>query len=371
MLRNADALIARAVELVGHGDVESATGLPAEMILSLEGRRTGSEARMIVQAASTLRSMPALAAAFRNGAVSWGQVRAIVSACASLPAADRAQIDRLVEEQAGALSQAEPDRLVWLVDDQVARLRPDRTLAREDRAIERGFLAIQGRLSGGSSFYGEADAESTATFLEALDAAALPPERPDEGAPSRAQQRLDALIAICERSLSGTTDGTTRPRPRLLATLDLGAAAGDANEAALRLLWSLAGPSPRLSGVAAETLLCDPTVVPVVFDGAQPVAVGDAATPVSGKVRTALVARDGGCRFPGCGAPASWCDAHHVVPGRGRQVTDLVLLCRRCHRRAHRHRWRIRFRDDGAIDFTRRGRTYTSHPRHRSPPSRE
>ncbi|HVL90779.1 MAG TPA: HNH endonuclease, partial [Actinomycetota bacterium] len=64
-------------------------------------------------------------------------------------------------------------------------------------------------------------------------------------------------------------------------------------------------------------------------------------------------------------------DAHHLVPGRGRQVTDLVLLCRRCHRRVHRFKWKVRIQADGAITFTARGRTHTSHPRHRSPPALE
>ena len=30
-------------------------------------------------------------------------------------------------------------------------------------------------------------------------------------------------------------------------------------------------------------------------------------------MRRTLEARDGGCVFPGCDAPPSWCDAHHVI----------------------------------------------------------
>jgi hypothetical protein len=368
-LRSADALTAVAVELLGRGGVEAATSLPAEMLLGLSARRMGSEARMLTGAACELRAMPALAAAFSDGTVSWGQVRAIVAAVSRLPAPARVEIDAVIGDHALALCDADPDRLVQIVDDEVARRRADLALAREDRAFEGSFLAIQGRLDGGACFYGEADSESAATLVEALDAAAGAPKHPDLGE-SRARQRFDALIGICEASLAGGhTSG--RPRPRLLATLDLAELGGDAKDDAMRLLWSLAGRPARLTCVAAEAMLCDPTIVPVVFDGAQPVAVGDAATPVSGEMRTALVARDGGCRFPGCGAPAGWTDAHHVIAGRGRTVTDLMLLCRRCHRRVHRFAWRIRLRGDGVIEFTRRGRTYTSLPRHRSPPARK
>ena len=113
-------------------------------------------------------------------------------------------------------------------------------------------------------------------------------------------------------------------------------------------------------------LACDASVVPVVFDGARPVAVGDAAAPISSKLRAALVARDGGCRFPGCGAPVAWCDAHHIrarIHDGPTVIDNLVLLCRRCHRTVHRHRWRISVRDDGVMEFTRRSETYASSPR--------
>jgi hypothetical protein len=47
-----------------------------------------------------------------------------------------------------------------------------------------------------------------------------------------------------------------------------------------------------------------------------------------------LIARDLGCVRKGCGRPAAWCDAHHLVPWEDGGLTDLnnlVLLCRRHH----------------------------------------
>lgn len=370
-LRACDELQALAVECVGTTDIETATGLSAGMLLQLDAGRMGSEARMITNAASTLQQMPHLSGAFSEGIVSWGQVRAIILSCKTVTAEGRAAIDALIADHARPLAGTDPDRLVGLVEDAVARQRADLAEAREDRAIQNSFLSVQGRLDGTASFYGEADAESAATIITALDAAADAPQAAEKGGPSRAQQRFEGLHRICEGFLAGASGGATRPKPRILATMDLKDLTDPANAEAMRLLWPLAGRPARLSSVARDMLLCDATIVPVIFDRNQPVAVGDAADTISPKVRTALIARDGGCRFPGCGAPASWCDAHHIVPGYGNQVNDLVLLCRRCHRRLHNRRWRMRLEADGGITFSRRGQTHTTDPRHRSPPALE
>jgi hypothetical protein len=305
-LLEADRLTANALSIIGRSDVEASTGLPAEMLLSLGARRTGADARMLVNAAATLRWMPATSAAFGRGDLSWGQVRAIVTAVRSVDTSGRSQIDELIRDAAGRLSSMDPDELLARVDDAVSHLRADLALAREDRQIERGFLAVQGRFDGSATFYGEADAQSTATLLEALDAHA---ERPvaadDDDAPSRGEQRLDALIAMCEESLNGGHTERTRPRPRLIATIEVQALHEQGLSASAKVLWSLAGRPARLTPLATEALMCDADVIPLVFDGGRPVAVGDASAAISSKVRSALIARDGGCRFPGCRAPVS------------------------------------------------------------------
>jgi hypothetical protein len=367
-LRDANALIAHAVGLISSTDIQAETGLRAEQFLTLEAGCTGSDARVFIRVAQVLRAMPLTKAAFELGKISWGQVRAIMSSVRWVDVHGRAALDSIVHEHAARV--ADPDDLVALVDDEVARLREDLAVAREDRAIEQSFLSVQSRLDGSATFYGEADAESVATILEALDAAADRPADPDaDGAPARARQRFGAFVTICESFLNGAQNG--RPRPRLIATIDVDATAAQGRTESARILASIAGRPRRVTPLATETMLCDATIVPVVFEGARPVAVGDATSPISAKLRTALAARDGGCRFPGCSAPVAWCDAHHVRARiqQGPTVIDnLLLLCRRCHRNVHRFRWRIRLQPDGSIEFSRQGRTYRSTPRARSAP---
>jgi len=66
--------------------------------------------------------------------------------------------------------------------------------------------------------------------------------------------------------------------------------------------------------------------------------------------RRALTIRDGGCSFPGCTAPASWCETHHVVPWACGGTTDLInltLLCGYHHREFERRGWECLMMDGG------------------------
>ena len=54
--------------------------------------------------------------------------------------------------------------------------------------------------------------------------------------------------------------------------------------------------------------------------------------------RVRLAVRDGGCTIPGCTVPATWCDAHHIVPWANGGRSDLdnyALLCQRHHTWVH------------------------------------
>jgi hypothetical protein len=68
----------------------------------------------------------------------------------------------------------------------------------------------------------------------------------------------------------------------------------------------------------------------------------------------ALIARDGGCAFPGCTRPASWCIAHHIkhwADGGETNLDNLVLLCTHHHTVVHHHGWDVRLGPDRLPDF--------------------
>lgn len=82
-----------------------------------------------------------------------------------------------------------------------------------------------------------------------------------------------------------------------------------------------------------------------------PLAVGRDERLFTRAQRIALAARDGGCLWPGCERPPSYCEAHHRVPWSEGGVTDIedgVLLCRFHHLLLHNNGWRI---ERGAAGF--------------------
>jgi len=87
-----------------------------------------------------------------------------------------------------------------------------------------------------------------------------------------------------------------------------------------------------------------------------PLYLGREARLFTAKQRLTLSIRDGGCGWPGCDRPASFCEAHHIDPYSEGGKTDVdrgILLCRFHHMNLHHHGWRI----------TRRGRgKFVLHP---------
>ena len=279
-VRAAERNIARAVLLAGRlassGVSERVEGLPLELLLALACRLTGADRRMLVAAGEVLADMPDTARLFRDGALSWGQVRAITAAVRRLGAADRAALHRRVAASAqryDGIDAYGPDQLVWAVGQAVDQLRDARAVERaEARRRESSFVSVQAALDGGMRVYGELDAVTAAPVLNALDAAAgAPLEDPvahdvaDEhehaawSGTARGRQYAGALQQVCADWLGGDT---RRPaRPSIVARVDL-------------------------SQIHARS---------------------------DGTVDLAVQARDRGCRFPGSADPLGHTDLHHMV----------------------------------------------------------
>ena len=106
---------------------------------------------------------------------------------------------------------------------------------------------------------------------------------------------------------------------------------------------------PRHEPVSMPTIdrhLCDTGVISVGFDSdGQCVNVGREQRLFTTRQRIGLAVRDGGCRFPECDRPPSYCEAHHINPWKTQHgttdIADGVLLCRRHHLLIHNNNWNV------------------------------
>lgn len=114
----------------------------------------------------------------------------------------------------------------------------------------------------------------------------------------------------------------------------------------------------RLSASATRKMACRLGIIPEVFDGASlPLDHGRTKRLFTQAQRHAMETRDGGCVFPGCDRPPSWCETHHLnqpfAHGGTTNLHDGALLCPRHHHTVHDHGWEMRFHPHDGIPEVR------------------
>lgn len=68
----------------------------------------------------------------------------------------------------------------------------------------------------------------------------------------------------------------------------------------------------------------------------------------------ALIARDGGCSFPGCDHPPEFCERHHILPWQDNgatEVRNLTLLCAYHHHNFLNRGWQVSLNADGLPEW--------------------
>jgi hypothetical protein len=285
-----------------------------------------------VRIARAVEGMPATAEAFVQGEVSCAAVSLLVAAREARPDGF-AENEQTLVDAARTLSYAELRRVLayWRQAADLERAEQD-----EDLAFERRHVHVSTTLAGMVRVDGDLDPETGQTLISALRAVLDAEARANDGHELRTpgQRRADALGEICRRWL----DSCDRPtvageRPHVVVRVDLASLEG-------RVAHSELDDVGPVTPETARRLACDANVSRVITDGAsQPVDLGRTTKVVPPPLRRAVTIRDQGCRFPGCGRPPGWCDAHHVrhwADGGDTSLGNLVLLCRPHHRLIHR-----------------------------------
>ncbi|BCN84171.1 HNH endonuclease signature motif containing protein [Prescottella equi] len=234
---------------------------------------------------------------------------------------------------------------------------------------ERNEFHASKTLNGRVAVKGDLDAVTGEMLLTALSSLTKPRNPVDDPAEKRtpARQRADAFSEILRRYLdSGDAPVEGGERPHL--SLHVNAADLARSESAHE--WTPTDDGSDLFGdkdiarlphmgplsiATARQIACDCHLTPIVMDDGVPLNLGRTSRTVSKKQRRALIARDHGCAFPGCGAPPAHCEGHHVkhwADGGPTDLDNLVLLCRYHHQLLHHSHWDVKIGADRHPWFT-------------------
>lgn len=190
-------------------------------------------------------------------------------------------------------------------------------------------------------------------FVDSADAAEA--ERLRDDPRTTDQMQYDLVFDVLRAgSLAAATDvfGARQPGVRMVVVKD----AVGPRDAVGRLLATghLEDRGDAIAGSVLDRTLCSVGSIEVSVDGhGNPLDVGREQRLYSTRQRVALAVRDGGCMFPGCCVPASYCEAHHCDhwwEDLGRTDIDRgILLCRFHHLLLHNNGWRITRREKDAF----------------------
>jgi Domain of unknown function (DUF222)/HNH endonuclease len=359
---------------------------------------TAKAAAYRVHLARTLGEMPATLDSARAGRASFTNVAMIGHLAGAVGVEPVKEFEHILLPAAEAL---DPGRMRRATESTRLSIDPDGVLADANRAHLERWLDCDQTYGGVFMLRGQFDAEGGALLKTAIDALSHGLSSGEQRLPS--QRRADALVEMATAQLRcGDHRDVHGQRPHLTLTVSAdtlrsrgtGSETGatphrqtwsadvGAGDVLHRQTWStdsetgdtlrvVAVPqAAELGGVGpihpeiARRIACDAvrtvvTVAPTADDSswitgspAVPLSVGRATRTIPSSIRTALVLRDGGCRFPGCDRPPAWTDGHHIIhwaDGGPTELDNLVSLCRSHHRQVHEEGWRIHIADGSAV----------------------
>jgi hypothetical protein len=313
-------------------------------------RLSGRAAADLIRDGRRLAQLPALAAAYAEGAITPAHVAVVTAAVtparlavAEANGIDLATTDAVLTDAARALG---PEDTAKAVRRWVAGIDPDGTL--DDAAGRPRVFRMAVSSNGRIYLSGHLDAVGGETVHAALEAL-MNGDRPAGDLRTHAERMGDALVALARRALRGGELPTVRGAPaQVRVSIDWFALCAERGAPGVA-----GGELPFAGPIGPETarrLACDAGVVRLLTDPAGlPLDVGQEQRTATAAIRRAVELRDGHCVFTGCTIPAAWCDVHHVIHwahGGPTSCENGALLCERHHTAVHEGGFRVA-RDPG------------------------
>jgi hypothetical protein len=244
-----------------------------------------------------------------------------------------------------------------------AALDPDGAEPREEELRQKRRFVLGREVNGLSPFHGFADPINAALLRAAIAERTAPTRTPrfvdvndpavtvddQTGLPtddrSREQRAFDVVFGLltagirADNSIVGSLHGTATVTAVIRAE-DLARGTGVA--------WIDDVLSP-ISTPTTQELICDGGIA-LQIESSKGAILWEGRTQrlFTPPQRRALAARDGGCIWPSCTAPPSWCHAHHVLEWENGGNTDVdngALLCSFHHHLLHSSEYQLKMID--------------------------
>jgi hypothetical protein len=334
-----DGAIERAVgvfDAQGMGEVD---GCPSTASwLRGRCRLLGADASARVRTARALRELPMIAAALEAGEISLDHARAVALLAHETDIADTRRVQRQILDVARLTDPGRFTSELKSIRDSIRRDHGDDPGEDETAAFARREIVVSPVLDG-FNVRGWLPDEAGVLVKTVLDALSTPVS---EDLRTVGQRCADAFTEVFRR----VADGGALPanhgvRPHLFVVAEL-----DALLDTERAVMAQLGYGAVASAAAARRIACDAVITRVLISPqGQLLDLGRTTRVVTAAQWKALVVRDGGCVFPGCDRPATWCQAHHLhewINGGPTDLDNLALICGFHHRLVHEGHWSLR-----------------------------
>ena len=267
--------------------------------------------------------------ALESGVLSGRRYREIVTRARGLPAPLARELDAVVAGwNPGVLFQSFRSRLGrWVHAHDVDRIEDHQRIIARDRRVE--FTPDD---DGAASLWAYGPADQLRALFNRLDTAARDRDRGSDDSRTLAQARFDALTGadIHQTDPDGSPGVVVDPaRCGLRVMVPVFTLLGWNDPGELEGYGPIpASMARRLAGHAPTwtRMLTDPITSRLI-------AADPRKYHPSTAVREHVMARDGTCRYPGCGKPATACEIDHIIPfpGGSTTVDNLQCLCKHHH----------------------------------------
>jgi hypothetical protein len=289
-----------------------------------------------VNVARQLDSLPKTAQAFADGDFSYRHAALIAHTAEKLGGRMDANAEEILVT---AATEVDPRRLRIAIWHLRHCLEPDGVLREANEQYDKRYLYMSQTLDGVFYLNGRFDAEGGAVVRTAFESIMRPPAPDDDR--TTWQRRADGMVDVMRRQLDGgQLPEVGGQKPQLMVTVDVATLTKAPGSRGAELEWA-----PPIPAEIARRLACDCTITPILFGAeSHQVHAGTTSRVIPPSTKRALVARDKGCRFPGCDMPASWTDGHHIqhwADGGSHEISNLLLFCRRHHRLFHEGGWTL------------------------------